>query len=151
MKIPHIQFLLALNITLIKNESIFEKLSESIFENKFVHSPYLGHAYCPATISEPQVHTTKETAPEGEQTSCVILDESETYKDDFVVRFSPLKDEASIIIERHLHHFYAGDVLQRRVLKHWIPVNFSYYRIDRHEKRDLSKFYRIGDEVVCMY
>jgi CRISPR-associated protein Cas5 subtype I-B len=133
------------------NESIFEKISESIFENKFVYSPYLGHAYCPATISKPLVHTTEETAPQGEQTSCIILDESETHKDDFTFKISPLKDEASIIIERHLHHFYASDILEKRVLKHWIPVNFSNYRIDRDEKRDLSSFYKVGDEIVCMY
>ena len=78
-----------------------------------MYSPYLGHAYCPATISEPQVHITKETAPEGEQTSCVILDESEPHKEDFTFKISPLKDEASIIIERHLHHFYAGDVYKK--------------------------------------
>jgi CRISPR-associated protein Cas5h len=133
------------------NESIFEKISESIFENKFVYSPYLGHAYCPATISEPQVHTTKETAPEGEQTSCVILDESVTDEDDFTFKISPIEDQASIIIERHLHHFHAEDTLEKRVLKHWIPANFSYYRIVRHEKRDLSKYYKVKDEVVCMY
>lgn len=99
----------------------------------------------------PNKRTTNETAPEGEQTSCVILDESETHKDDFTFKISPLKDEASIIIERHLHHFYAGDILEKRVLKHWIPVNFSHYRIDRDDKRDLSRFYKVEDEVVCMY
>jgi CRISPR-associated protein Cas5 subtype I-B len=141
----------AYRIFVYTDESMFEKLRESIFNNNFVYTPYLGHAYCPAVISDPKIHPTEETSPEGEQTSCVILDESETYKDDFTFKLSPLKDEASVIIERHLHHFYRGSVFEKKVLKHWIPVNFSFYRIDRDDVRDLSKFYKVEDEVVCMY
>lgn len=133
------------------DQSIFDKLNESIFENKFVFSPYLGHAYCQAIISDPQIHKTEEIKPEGEKTSCVLLDESETFKNEFSFKLSPLKDESSIIIERHLHHFYNAGVLEKKVLKHWIPMNFSSYRIERYDVGDLSKFYKVGDEVVCIY
>jgi hypothetical protein len=92
--------------------------------------------------------------PEDETTTCVILDESDSYKPDFIFKILPVsgsRHESSVIIERHLHHFHVGNQLERRVLKYWIPVNFSSYRIDRDDVRELSRFYRIDDEVVCMF
>ena len=42
---------------LIDNEStVFRELKTSLSENKFTYSPYLGHAYCPAVISDPGAH-----------------------------------------------------------------------------------------------
>lgn len=133
----------------------YKKLQISIFDNSFVYSPYLGHAYCPAIVSEPKIHVgSKEIMdPRGEDTSSVILDESETYTSDFRFKISPKTYRSSVIIERHIHHFYTtNNELDSRVLKHWIPVNSSQYRIDRDTKRELSKFYKLGvNEVICMY
>jgi CRISPR-associated protein Cas5h len=131
----------------------YKKLQTSIFENTFVYSPYLGHAYCPAIVSEPKNHPRSEEImrPEGQNTSSVILDESETYNNDSHFKIKPKTYESSIIIERHIHHFYRNNGLEKRVLKHWIPVNSSPYRIDRDGKRDLSKFYKVENEIVCMY
>jgi CRISPR-associated protein Cas5 subtype I-B len=132
----------------------YKKLQTSIFENTFVYSPYLGHAYCPAIISEPKIHAKSEEImrPEGEDTSSVLLDESETYSSSgFRFKISPKTYESSVIIERHLHHFCLNNRLEKRVLKHWIPVNSSPYRIDRDSKRELSIFYKVENEVVCMY
>lgn len=135
---------------LIDNElEEFNKLKTSILENRFVYSPYLGHAYCPAVISEPDMLPIEVANREYEQqTTCVILDESNGYKKEFELELEKLTPESTMIIERHLHH----NILQRRVLKYWIPVNFSKYRIQEDNERDLSKFYRIDDkEVVCMF
>jgi hypothetical protein len=99
--------------------------------------------------------------PEDKITSCVILDESDSYQSDFILDVRPLSEKASIIIERHLHHFYTNDHFEQRVLKHWIPVNFSSYRIRRISIGGLSKFFMVDNdddddddkdnEVVCMY
>jgi len=138
----------------------FNKLKTSISENRFVYSPYLGHAYCPALVSDPKIENAIEVEnPEDTVTSCVILDESpdsDNNDSGFVLPsdldIRPLSEKASIIIERHLHHFYRNNQLEQRVLKHWIPVNSASYRIRRISKRNLSKFFKMDDdEVVCMY
>ena len=139
----------------------FDKLKTSIFENRFTYSPYLGHAYCQALVSDPKIENAIEVVnPEDTVTSCVILDESpDSDKNDPGLILSsdlnirPLSEKASIIIERHLHHFYRNNQLEQRVLKHWIPVNSASYRIRRIGIRNLSNFFGMddGDEVVCMY
>jgi CRISPR-associated protein Cas5h len=138
---------------LINNENKeFNDLQKSIFENRFVYSPCLGHAYCPAVVSEPKMHPTEEVNPVDEITTCTILDESDAYRADFMFKILPRRQDSSVTIERHLHHFYDGNKLEGRVLKYWIPVNFSSYGIERDDERELSKFYRIhDDEVVCMF
>jgi CRISPR-associated protein Cas5 subtype I-B len=129
----------------------FNRIQESIYGNTFVYSPYLGHAYCPAVVSEPKEHETKEISPEDEITTCVILDESDMHKTDSMFRLLPRREDASVRLERHLHHYYNTNHLEGRVLKYWIPINFSTYRIERYDAGKLSKFYRIDDEVVCMF
>jgi CRISPR-associated protein Cas5h len=142
---------------LINNEyEEFDKLRKSIFKNRFVYSPYLGHAYCPAMISEAKEHKTEEISPDEGITSCMILDESDMHETENMFRILPvssIKKEPSVIIERHLHHFYDMNHLEARVLKYWIPINFSSYRIERErdDLRKLSKFYKVNDEVVCIF
>lgn len=134
--------------------SEFNDLQSSIEENKFAYSPYLGHAYCPAVISDPKIHSADAiTEVEDEITDCVILDESGIDKPDFVFRVLPMSgDQREPMIERHLHHFYVRDHLESRVLKYWIPVNFSSCMIDRDDIRKYSRFCKIDDDkVVCMF
>lgn len=140
-------------------EQIFERLEKAIKNNEYSFSPYLGHVYCPAIVSELQVHDAEETESNDKITSCVILDESETFQDDSKTfqddstffNLQPLDENNSrVIVERHLHHFILNDKLERRVLKHWIPVGGSF-RIERDEKRKLSYFVRIKDKIVCLY
>jgi hypothetical protein len=92
---------------------------------------------------------------EDEITDCIILDESGFNKQDLVFRILPVPGNGrmpSIMIERHLHHFYVNNHLESRVLKYWIPVNFSSYRIDRDDVRQLSRFYKIDEnKVVCIF
>ena len=131
----------------------FEELTNSIQDNNFRYTPYLGHAYCPAKINNLCVYDSADIIddPEGKLTSSIILDESETYKMDFPLRLNPVDIDSKIIIERHLHHFLVKNSLEARVLKHWIPVN-STFMIERLSKTELSDFISIdAKNVVCLY
>ncbi|MDH5462743.1 MAG: CRISPR-associated protein Cas5 [Nitrosopumilus sp.] len=132
------------------DEENFKKLSNAIKKNEFVFSPYLGHAYCQAAVSDFKEIESIEIDSVGEKTKCVVLDESETYSPDFEFRHEMII-EGSVIIERHIHHFFNGKKFDGRILKYWIPTNNSEFEIKRDSVRDLSKFYKIGDSVVCMY
>ncbi len=137
-------------IYVITDEENSEKLSTAIKKNEFVFSPYFGHAYCQAIVSDFKETDANETDSEGENTKCVVLDESETYNPDFEFRHEMIT-EGSVIIERHIHHFFKDEHFDGRVLKHWIPTNNSEFEIKKDSARYLSKFYKIGDHVVCMY
>jgi len=128
-----------------------KKLSTALKKNEFKFSPYLGHAYCPATISEfKEVDAEKVSNTTGKMTKCVVLDESETYNPNFKFKWEATK-EGSVIIERHIHHYFKDEKFDGRVLKHWIPTENSVFEIKTNSKRDLSDFYKIGEYVVCIY
>ncbi|MBC8250575.1 MAG: CRISPR-associated protein Cas5 [Candidatus Nitrosopelagicus sp.] len=129
----------------------FEKLSDVLAKNEFVYSPYFGHAYCPASTFDVREIDAKVTDSENEKTKCVVLDESETYDPTFMLKMTPIDDKGSLMIERHIHHFFNDEKFDGRVLKHWIPTNDSEYEIERDSTRKLSKFYKIGEYSVCMY
>ncbi len=129
----------------------FEKLSNALKKNEFVYSPYLGHAYCPASVFDSIEIDAKVIESKYEKTKCVVLDESETFDPNFTLKMSPIDDKGSLMIERHIHHFFDGEKFDGRVLKHWIPTNDSEYEIARDSSRKLSEFYNIGECSVCMY
>lgn len=139
-----------------------EKINEvfnRINNNDFNYSPYLGHAYCPARLTDATIYDDciEACGIDGElefQTSAVVLDESENYDDSFEIqKVDPIADYSSILIERHLHHFFNNEVFQNRVLKFWIPVKSSYsFYISK--KPTLSKLLNLGkdkDSIVCIY
>ena len=128
-----------------------QKLSDAIQKNEFVYSPYFGHAYCPASVFDAKQINAQEIDSTGENTQCVILDESETYNPNFELKLEQISNEGSVIIERHVHHFFNEGEFDGRVLKHWIPTKDSVFEIRRDSARSLSKFYKIGDHVICMY
>ncbi len=138
-------------IYVITDDESSEKLSNAIKKNGFVFSPYLGHAYCQATVSDFKETDVQEVNSEGEKTQCVVLDESETYNPDFKLILIQSSQNGSVIIERHTHHFFIDEKFDGRVLKHWIPVNNSEFKIKTDQARSLSKFYKVGGHVVCMY
>lgn len=133
------------------NDDNYKKLIYALQKNEFVFSPYLGHAYCLAIVFDFKEFDTHEINPVGEKTYCVILDESETYNPDFELIVSQSSQEGSVIIERHIHHFFNDEKFDGRVLKHWIPVKNTEFKIKTISTRTLSKFYNVGDHVVCMY
>ena len=130
------------------SHGFLDRLLAAVSKKTFAYPPYLGHAYCPATVSDCKVVDAKE-APDGEkETDCVVLDESETYDQRFDFGYDIVR--GSVIIERHIHHFVSNGHLDGRVLKHWIPSDGSIAVTDRHP-RHLSKFYTVNGRVVCMY
>lgn len=149
-------------IFLTSSNEYLDKIIKVIKNRKFGFSPFLGHVYCHARIENLKVHkdVKKILTGRGKVTSCVVLDEGESYNENFVCILEPVK-ESRIIIERHLHHFGIDDkkqsgkqtskLLQMRVLKHWIPVGGSEFKIIADDKREISKFVNVGGSIVCLY
>ncbi len=133
------------------SDEINEDLTERIRKNKFVFSPYLGHAYCPAKINFLNHNQAEKIDPINMKTNCVILDESDMGENNASIRVGDSGENPKIIIERHLHHFFDEDKFVRRVLKHWIPVNNSEYLIINDHERKLSKFVEIDGRAICIY
>jgi CRISPR-associated protein Cas5h len=129
-----------------------EALYKSLKDNNCKYPPYFGHAYCPARISDVVMHDMPLSRELKFSTSSVILDESETYTSGFSVIAKKAQDSSRMIIERHLHHFFENGQLDRRVLRHWIPVGGSVYKVEV-DKPKLSSFHAFpdGDKVVCLY
>lgn len=132
-------------------QKTLDDLLYAITNNKFHFMPYLGHAYCPAQLTYPRMLQGKKTQDlEDAITDCTVLDETETYNENFVVTLENAKDTGTIIVERHLHHFVDKQGLQSRVLKHWIPLN-SEYKIEQLQQNRLSEFYEVEQKVYCLY
>lgn len=134
-------------------EDVMARLDNAIRTGKYHFTPYLGHAYCLAKITEPTFHDAKRMEMiTGEETCCVVLDETETYNENFVIDMSVKRDDGGIIIiERHLHHFIGEGELQKRVLKHWIPLDSTLCKLEEIQENKLSEFYKIKGSVVCLY
>jgi CRISPR-associated protein Cas5h len=139
------------------NQSLLNRLKD----NQFVFSPTLGHAYCPARIPRfREIIGVKEVKPEDMYVSTVLLDEvveSRTRTSgitfDSISGF-PLK----VIVERHLHHYFADGLLKRVVLRYYIPVpentKASVLEIDSYASPlALAKFYSIEDseQGLCLF
>lgn len=130
-----------------------DALYTALKDNDFKYTPYLGHAYCPARISDMKIQEMSVFVGYKFETSSVVLDESETYNMGFTVKAQPVDYDSRMIIERHLHHFFENGQLERRVLRHWIPARGSVYKIEITEKPRLSSYYSLpdGGKVVCLY
>lgn len=139
------------------DEEVQKRLFAALKDNDFKYAPYLGHAYCPARISNAAAQQMDSLAGLKKfVTSSVLLDESESYNAKFSVKAEPLEEGKSrMIIERHLHHFFenGSQELQRRVLRHWIPASRSQFEVQLPEKPALSSFLQSKDNgrVVCFY
>ncbi len=104
-------------------DDINQALLERLKDNRFVFSPMLGHAYCPARIPRfEEIYGAKQVEPRKSQVSSVFLDEVIESKstDQGVIFEAGLS--AKIIVERHLHLYVFDNKLKRVVLRHYIPV-----------------------------
>lgn len=138
----------------IEDEQTLGLLFNALRNNSFVYPPYLGHAYCPAKVSDAVMHDAEIIDGLSYVTSSVVLDESETYSNKFKIEEMDAKSEqAHLVIERHLHHFFEEDKFEKRVLKHWIPVGASRYEVCMSEHPKLSKAVKLinKDTAVCLY
>ncbi|MGH2612736.1 MAG: CRISPR-associated protein Cas5 [Rhabdochlamydiaceae bacterium] len=127
-----------------------EKIISAIKSNQFVYTPYLGQTYCHAMISDLVEHGKNKTIDSGKgETSSVVLDESETYNKEFILKIELVK--GSLLVERHMHHFFENGKLNQKVLLHWIPVQDAVFRIKDSSERNLSNFIEIDKKLICMY
>lgn len=133
-------------------DDIIDRLKDTITNNTYVFSPYLGHAYCPAKIIDLKEHDAKKIdQASGKITDCVILDEAENYNTNFKIFVRPESNDGSLIIERHIHNFMEEDQMKGRVLKYWIPLESAKCVIKQLEENSLSEFYEINKQVCCLY
>lgn len=148
----------------IEDEQTSGSFLDALRNNAFTFPPYLGHAYCPASVSDVAMHNAEFVDGLKYVTSSVILDESETYSNKFRIDdIDPIPEKrqdtgsrrrARLVIERHIHHFFEEGKFEKRVLKHWIPVGASPYRVSLSERPKLSKILKITnnkDTMVCIY
>ncbi|MEW5841197.1 MAG: CRISPR-associated protein Cas5 [Thermoproteota archaeon] len=141
----------------VSDDTVREALYQALMNNDFQYPPYLGHVYCPARISDVRLQQMEAFDGRTFLTSSVVLDESETYDTQFSIKKATRRqDESRMIIERHLHHFFEKDgQMQRRVLRHWIPVGGSLYEVQISKKPVLSSLMSSpagnGEQVVCFY
>ncbi len=139
------------------NHTLLEKLKD----NNFAFSPTLGHAYCLARIPRFQeISGIKEVEPQNQQISTVLIDEIvESKSQDIGVQFSQFSNfPAKVLVERHLHHYMAGNSLKSIVLRYYIPVpeggKDSVILIDSYESAMLlAKFYSVegSKEALCLF
>ena len=156
------ELLISPNYTIFVNskDETTKKLLAVLENSSFKYCPTLGHAYCLARIPSHQTHIAKEVDPSSRWTSSVILDEAletESPMSAYGFNFNP-DIPRRIMLERHLHHYFTNSVLERRVLRHWIPtpVNGKRSKCQLQPRRKLSlvKFVQLNneeDEAVCLY
>jgi len=142
----------------IEDEQTSRSFLDALENNSFVYPPYLGHAYCPARISDVVSHSGEYFDGLSYLTSSVILDESETYNNSFKMEIEPRPGtdgvkKTRLIVERHIHHFFENGKFERRVFKHWIPVGGTPYSVEMNDRPKLSRIMRLANKVtaVCLY
>lgn len=128
-----------------------KELLHRLQTNSYVFTPYMGHAYCPATIKDPRCINATKSDKSEHTTSCVVLDESKPFNSDFEFTADDVDDDVSLLLERHLHNYFVDDTLTKRVMLHWIPVGGSITANDNNCKRQISAFYKVSDQNVCLY
>jgi len=143
------------------SEEVNEALLDRLKDNRFVFSPMLGHAYCPARIPQfREMSVIEEVEPEELHVSTVILDEIlESKGRNSGVKFEQFSDfPAKVMVERHLHHYIDGDSLKRVVLRHFIPVpengKDSVIEIESYTScLSLAKFYSVegSEQALCLF
>jgi CRISPR-associated protein Cas5h len=142
-------------------DEINHALLDRLKDNRFVFSPMLGHAYCPARIPRfKEIPILKELDPEVACVSTVILDEVvESKNSNSGLTFDKTPDfPAKTMVERHLHHYIAEGSLKRIVLRHYIPVptdgKRSVLAIDKYASPlSLAKFYSVegSEQGLCLF
>ncbi len=139
-------------------DEVNKALLDRLKDNRFVFSPMLGHAYCPARIPRfEEIRGAKQVEPRKCQVSTVFLDEIvESRGEDPGVMFGA--KFGKVIVERHLHLYLEDDRLNRIVLRHFIPVpengEASIFKITSYESRlSLAKFFALegSSEALCLY
>jgi CRISPR-associated protein Cas5h len=140
-------------------DDINHALLERLKDNRFVFSPMLGHAYCPARIPRfEEICGAKQVEPMKSQVSSVFLDEVIESKSTQPGVTFEAELSAKIIVERHLHLYVTENILKRVILRHYIPVpqngESSVLEITHYDPRlSLAKFYSVegSEQALCLF
>ena len=142
-------------------DEVNQALLDRLKDNRFVFSPTLGHAYCPARIPQfKEISGIKEVEPEDLHVSAVFLDEVvESKNRNPGVQFDQIPGfPAKVLVERHLHHYFAEGSTKAVVLRHIIPVpengkNSVLEITDYESPLSLVKFYSVEglEQALCLF
>ncbi|MCL4430573.1 MAG: CRISPR-associated protein Cas5 [Chloroflexi bacterium] len=142
-------------------DEVNQALLDRLKDNRFVFSPTLGHAYCPARIPQfREISGVKEVEPEDLRVSTVFLDEVvESRNRNPGVQFEQISGfPAKVLVERHLHHYNAECSTKSIVLRHIVPVpengkNSVLEITDYESALSLAKFYSVegSEQALCLY
>lgn len=138
-------------VVYVSSDKHFRHLLDLLASNRPVFLPYLGQAYCLATLDDLVKHdNVDEMASCPLETKTIVPDCSETCGGNF--RPYP-SGNGTIIVERHLHHFVTGNgQLVSRVARYWIPSGGSMLEVEKPPPGVSTKFCDIGDErIVCLF
>jgi len=133
-----------------------ERLWDALKSQRYVYTPYLGHVYCLARISEPCLTSGEEVNPEEKTISTVVFDEKiETRETEPAVSLRPISESSRLIIERRLYHHVEEGEIKRIVLRHWIPLEGSKFEIEKIQEQRFTKFFRMdgmpNEEAICLF
>jgi CRISPR-associated protein Cas5h len=142
-------------------DEVNQALLDRLKDNRFVFSPMLGHAYCPARIPLfREFSDVKEVEPEELHVSTVFLDEVvESKSRNPGVQFEQISGfPAKVLVERHLHHYATKSSTKSIVLRHFIPIpesgKESVLEITKYTSAlSLAKFYSIegSEQALCLF
>lgn len=138
-------------------------------ESGYVYTPYLGHAYCLASLNNLQKYDLEGPANQGDidkDVTTVFLGKDGPKSPGSGVTGTP-KPDMDMLIEWHLHHFmekitgkkHTIDELAsyREVLKYYIPVNRSHIEASPEDCKALGmEFYPNpnglnDDSFICLF
>lgn len=131
-----------------EDQDIVDQLFSRASQGEFVFPPYLGHAYCPAMVSDAELHDAR-TVTGQFTTPTVVLDEESVNGESSVDPH--LLTSSSVAIGDLLYHFIDGGELSARALRHWIPIA-STFLVEFTAKPKFVAVLKLDDgSVVCLY
>nr|WP_276977009.1 CRISPR-associated protein Cas5 [Ferrimicrobium acidiphilum] len=131
-----------------EDQALIDELFSRVSRREFVFPPYLGHAYCPAMVSDAKLY--EASAATGMfKTATVVLDENSVNGDSSVD--PTLLGGSSVILDDLLYHFMNDGRLSARALRHWVPIA-SKFLVEFTTKPKFVTVLKLDDgSIVCVY
>lgn len=130
------------------NDEYAEKIQDAMMKNSFFYTPYLGHAFCLARISNFRESDSKDLSEKAKhEIKCVFADR-DGREPSYTV--STTGGSGSTIVERHLHQFFGDENQKKAILKYYIPVGCEL-TLQKRKKTDFVVFRSLEDKVVCLF
>lgn len=134
-------------IFVLGEKSKLELIKKIIDNSEYKYTPFLGNAYCLATISDAKIFDSFEEVPNPNRkfTSAAIINQG-----NFTLQ--PKSDNDEVIVENHLY-FISPD--KKLTVEFWAPIGGDgrFEIRDYEDKNDLGlKFVGIDNkEIICMF